>query len=554
MSRKQKKQIKSAQTEISAVGAKHITVLNCAPLGDAERDVRAPFGAPLLIVAKFILLAFLLPGLTLTVARAQKNADNLLAGFEKSLAQGKFAEIEHPLLDYAIAHPNDAQALSLLAELRHRQNRLQEAKGLYQRVLTLNPNLISAKINFGRLTFELGQAENARLILNEINPVSPVAPRDQLNLAAALLLVGEFQKAVNLAENLPPKLRDNEALPVIAAGQLALGNRDKLRELIPLLKRASVGKPETAVRSAEILQNAGMTAETLDLLRAALAAAPNDVGILVLLGRMEVFAQEFAQAKLLLNRAARLAADSAEVAAAQALLANAQGETTTALALLSKARERAPDSSAIASAYILTAIRANQAQQAVDAAQKLLASKPSEPEFLYLFGAASLQNGNINAAQQALERFVRERPTDSRGCLALGLTLATRRAGFEAARRQLAHCLEIDPKNFEAKYQLGLSYKTQGENAKAVSLLEEVVGQAPNYAAALRDLGALYLQTGAEKQARQALERAVALDAQDADTHFQLSRLYNLTGDTALAKQQLEIFQKLKNTGAKSTQ
>lgn len=507
-----------------------------------------------LIKAKSVLLIGLFFLLGFNLAFAQKNANDYLTGFEKSIEQGKFEETERPLLDYAIGHPNDAKALSLLAAIRYRQNRLEEAAGLNKRVLTLDPNLAAAKINLALITFELGRADEAKQILNEFNQTLPIAPLDQLNLANTLFLVGEFQKALKVAENLPVKLKNNDALPIIAACNLQLGNRQKFNELIPLIKKAAIGNGVLAVRLAEILQNAGMKRETVDLLRSALTTAPNNLKVLVLLGRFEVFAGEFAQARQHLNRAAALAANSPETLSAQALLENYQGNRAAALALLNKARGLAPNSTAVLADYVLTAIKINQSQNAVDAARKLLELKPNEPEFQYLFGAALLQNGNISSAQDALERFVMERPSDSRGCLALGLTLATQSDRLEAARNQLAQCLEIDPNNFEARYQLGLSYKTQGETAKAIELLAEVTRQAPDYAAALRDLGALYLQTGAEKKAREALERAFTLNAQDADTHFQLSRLYNLTGETALAKQHLEMFQKLKNTSVKSVQ
>ena len=118
---------------------------------------------------------------------------------------------------------------------------------------------------------------------------------------------------------------------------------------------------------------------------------------------------------------------------------------------------------------------------------------------------------------------------------------------MEDARKQLRHCVEIDPNNFEAKYQLGLSYKTQGETAKAIEYLEAAIKNSPDYALALRDLGAVYLQSGAETKARTVLEKSIALSPNDADTHFQLSRLYNLIGETELAKKHLEIFQKLRN-------
>ena len=131
--------------------------------------------------------------------------------------------------------------------------------------------------------------------------------------------------------------------------------------------------------------------------------------------------------------------------------------------------------------------------------------------------------------------------------MALGLVFASQIDKIELARRQMEKCIEINPNNFEAKYQLGLSYKTQGETVKAIGYLEAAVKDAPDYALALRDLGTLYLQTGAEAKARAVLEKSVTLNENDAEAHFQLSRVYNLIGEKELAKKQLEIFQKLKN-------
>ena len=92
----------------------------------------------------------------------------------------------------------------------------------------------------------------------------------------------------------------------------------------------------------------------------------------------------------------------------------------------------------------------------------------------------------------------------------------------------------------------------RSDSQTAIPLLETIVKEQPNYAPALRDLGALYLQTSNESKAQAVLEKAGALNPNDAETHFQLSRLYNLTGNSALAKQHLEIFQKIKNGGTAS--
>jgi tetratricopeptide (TPR) repeat protein len=173
--------------------------------------------------------------------------------------------------------------------------------------------------------------------------------------------------------------------------------------------------------------------------------------------------------------------------------------------------------------------------------------EPNDSEALYLFGAASLQNGSLVAARDALEQFVKKQSNDVRGCLALGITIAAEKTSVTSARSQFQHCLQLDATNVEAKYQLGLLSKAEGETATAIKLFEDVIMRSPDHANALRDVGSLYLQSNDAAKARSVLERAVALNPQDAETHFLLSRVYNRVGETTLASRHLELFQKLKN-------
>lgn len=470
------------------------------------------------------------------------------ARFEKSIEAGKTEEIESSLLALAVANPNNPQVLELLAKLRYRQNRLSEALALYKRITTLDPHSTTAKINTASILYAFGQTENARQMLDAVAETPIPDPTLQLDLAAAFLSIGEPQKALNQTEKLSLKIKNTLALPVLAASFAALKMDAKLRELLPLMKKASPLNPVLAAQCAEVLASASMQAEAVNLLRSTLATSPNNFENLILLGKLEVATGELAFAKQHLTRAARLQPRSAKVLSARALLEEAAGNQAAALDFLAQAREINPDSPELLKQFIVTAMRAGQASAAVEAAQMLVKTQPAEPENLYLLGAALLQNNNTVEAQTNLQRFVELRPRDSRGCLALGLTFAAQASDqIENARRQLTRCTEIDPRNYEAFYQLGLSYKAQGETAKAVQYMEETIQLAPNYPLALRDLGALYLQTGAEQKARAVLEKAFALAPDDADTNFQLSRLYNLTGETARAKKHLEAFQKLKN-------
>ena len=504
---------------------------------------------------KVFLMAFLFVMLSVQIVAAQKKVTvDVLTGFERSIEQGKINQIERPLLDYALANPENTRALELLGRVRILQGRPEQARALYERALALNPASAAATIGAARIAFTLGQKDKARQMLGSITQTSSLASSTKLELAGALFVVGKLPEALSVIEQLPVGTRNTRALPLTAAVYVEMGRKQELINLVPLMKSSSAANPVWAIQNAEALRSAGLVKDAVDLLRTAVGKRPRNVDLFLALGKLEMLTRDFTKANEHLRRAATLGPNSANVLSAQAALENARGNTSDAMELLTKARQLAPSSPVVLADYVVLAIRTGKTQAAVDAAKVLRSLDPENPEYEYLLGAASLQNGNTTMAQASLERFMQERPSDSRGCLALGLALAAQRDQIDNARRQMNRCLEIDPGNFEARYQLGLSYKAQGDNEKAIQYFEDVLKQAPNYALALRDLGTLYLQADTNVKARALLERAAAIDPQDADTHFQLSRLYNQNGETALAKQQLEIFQKLRNTGGKPLQ
>jgi tetratricopeptide (TPR) repeat protein len=485
---------------------------------------------------------------SVVAASAQLSVDALaLSKFEKDLETGKLTQTEKPLLDYALAHPNDPKALELMARLRLKQGRFDEAFALYRRVLSLDPQYTTAKVNYATGLLLTGQSDSAIQLLKEIDPSGIKDLITRLDLAQAHVLAGNCQAALSVMAKLPAAVLNTDALAMRAKCYLQLGDTGNLNALIPLAKRAVTLSPNAVMRFAAVMIDAGQAKTAEEVLTAVSRSMPTNSTALTLLGKAEILEKNFTLARQHLERAAKLEKDSTEVAYLLAELEMEQGHAAAAVTLLKRASQLAPDSPDILAHLAMAAIKANQPNDAAEAAEKLLTLRPDDPDSLYILGAALLQSGDLQKAQTDLERFTALRPTDSRGCLALGLTLASQADKIDAARNQLLHCLEIDSRNVEARYQLGLSYKSQGDTAKAIGYLEETVKDAPKFAAALRDLGSVYLQSGNESKARETLERSVAIDPNDAETHFQLSRLYNLIGEPALAKQHLDLFQKLKN-------
>jgi tetratricopeptide (TPR) repeat protein len=477
---------------------------------------------------------------------AQTDNKTILANFEKSIESGKLTEIERDLFNYVVANPNDATGFSLLAKLRLKQNRLNEAKALSNKALSLDTNLIPAKIILAQVTSQLGEIEQSRQILNGISEKEISDNSMRLNLAQNLVQIGECPKALSLAEKLPLKIKNTDALPMRAECYLAAKDKKSFMALIPLAKSLTKTNPKVSLDFAEVLIRALMMKEAADLLRLTILSAPKNVEALLLLAKTEIFLKDFANAKVRLAQAEKIEANSAELFFIKSLIESEQNNYKEAYEFLEKSLSLNSNNPRVLAQYVLVAIQVNQAGRAFRAAEKLVNLQPENLEYLYLHGIASLQNNSLPNAENSLTKFMEARPDDSRGCLALGLTFAAQSDKLDVARGQLQKCLQINPKNFEAAYQLGLSYKTVGDFAKAAEYFEQTVKVSPNYAAAWRELGAVYLQINAEAKARPVLEKAVSLNPNDADAHFQLSRLYNLIGERELAKKHLEIFQKLK--------
>jgi len=487
------------------------------------------------------------------VGQRKVGKETVYSDIERRIEKSDFAGADRQLMQLAIADPKDVRAVELLARLRLRQGRLDESAALYQRVLSLEPDSAIAGINSARLAFLAGHADEARRLLNAVNHGPKLLPALRLELAASHLLVGDAERALKIAEALPAAIRRTSALPLLGEIYLRLGRREAIMSLIPSMRTAAANDPTLAVRCAEVLRGAGMFGDAIGVLSVVPVARRNS-SVLIALSRLEVATGDLVRAKQHLRAASKLDPLSPELLSMQAYSESASGNRDAALKAITKARELAPESPTVLADFVVLALRLSKPVLAFEAAQALTRLVPRDLEYQYLMGVASLQSGNLDPAESALESYAQARPNDFRGCLALGMVFAAQSGRSAKAQEQLAKCIEIDPSNGEARYQLAISFKSQGENAKAIGLLEWVVNSDKNNAFALRDLGALYLESGDDVKARAALERAASIAPKDGDTHFQLVRLYNRVGETELAKKHQEIFQSLRGAWGKDTQ
>lgn len=468
-----------------------------------------------------------------------------LDAYERSIDQGRFTDIEGPLIDFVMRNRSVARGFELLGRLRSLQGRWEEARSLSKRALSLDASLIQTKLDLAQIELRLGHAESGLTLLNEIT-ASQLSTANRLKLAQAYAFFGRFRDVLRTISALPPKIRNRDALSLRVLSHLELGEDDQVKTLVAGIAKSAVRSPAIAVKVGEALVATRFNKEAKLLLRPVAGAGPKALDVHLLLARAELFSRNFTEAKKHLAKASAISPGSSEVVFVRAVLLSEQNENEAALDLLEKALTSALDPVPILRQIAMVAMRANRPSRAVDAARMLLQMRADVPEFIYLYGVATLQSGRLVEAEGYLTRYAEVRPQDTRGCVALGLALISQPAKVDAGRSRLEKCLVTDPSSFEAAYQLGVSYRDGGELQRAKEMFERVVKIAPDFPPALRDLGAMSLQAGETSKARSLLEKAVVLAPSDAITHFQLSRLYNLIGEASLAATHFERFRTLK--------
>ena len=185
--------------------------------------------------------------------------------------------------------------------------------------------------------------------------------------------------------------------------------------------------------------------------------------------------------------------------------------------------------------------------------------------------------GDYVDADLWLTRSVQWDRTDAQGWYYLGRTKYNESRPEEAIRAFL-RCLELDPKNVKAQYNLGLSYEGLGrleeafaayrqaiafqaqalnqdpgpmielgrlllehdQPEEAVSYLVQAVAVGPQESRAHEELGRAYSRLNRLVEAASELEKAVALSPESASLHFMLGQVYRKRGMTGSAKFELE--------------
>ncbi len=356
-----------------------------------------------------------------------------------------------------------------------------------------------------KLTIKLAQAlgllnylDEAAVVLNEAMQANP----DSLPLANAMTVVlvkqRKYQDAINLLDKTVAAHPADVEAQVQLLRLLVLTNHiNQARPLGPKLLEARPKDPEVLYLNGIVQRSVGDYAQAKVLLEKAVALDPNFFNSRYNLGMVLVFLHEWQEAKNQLDKAIALGAPQSEVHFELAKALRGLGDTEHATEEMKKYQQMKKDEESEL-----------EAQEAASQGDKELDDGKIKEALGHYHDAADGEPANANYRYK--------------------LAIAMNRAGDAAGEReQLEQAVKLDPKLAGAQNALGYLLSRGGDADGAVEHFKMAVQAAPGWTEAWINLAAELAVGSHFSEARQAIAKALELDpanAQAKELRDQLAR------------------------------
>ncbi len=465
--------------------------------------------------------------------------------------------------------PDSSQLKYILANMYLGLGRVDEARGLLEEAVRLNPDHAPSHALLGKIyaqSREEGMRERAvrelerAVALDEGNV-------DALLLLGALALDGKkygraeryFARAVELAPD--------EAKPHFFMGRLYL-ERNELEHAAAEFKKAhdiNGYDPTILIHLAVVLERLGKVDESEKLYRTLLAlypASPESYtsygSFLFRMNRFEEATKLFKEAEVLdrNNPSLKLRLsllyieggeyDKAVEILQQLLMSNPANEKAKYyLALAYIESERFDEAQALLSEfrpgsefYVDSQIQLSYLQdkrgrrsEALETIRRAYAENPDNERVVNFLGNLLRKYGRDKEAVKLFKRFVRRHPRSETVYYSLAATYYTL-GKTEKAIKHMRKVLQINPKNADALNFIGYTYAEQGVHLdEALQLIKEALKIAPNKGYIVDSLGWVYYKRGELEEALKHLLRAASLTPDDPNIMEHVGDVYLKMGN-----------------------
>ncbi len=370
--------------------------------------------------------------------------------------------------------PGNPSFQNLLGQARFASRDLAGSRAAFEKSIQLDPTLLAAKLNLARLEMGAGQLDRAQQLLDEVLKVDErhtEAMVDQAQLAQRRGQLDNVQRWLQKGMDVGGV---NDLRPGLALVELHLRQ----------------GRRDDALKVANQL----------------LAAAPENLQVLMAAARAQLAAGDAAGARRSLTNATRVAQFNAPLQVEIALLQLASGNLPGATYSVEKALSEKPDFLPAQALMAELEMRQGELAKAEQRAQQLVRREPKLSVGYGLLGDIALARKQVPAAITAFRQAHQAQPTlDTLGRLAG----ATALQDVKASLRLIEDWVQARPKDTAARNLLAESYVRAGDMAQAKREYEALRSTSPQNAVVLNNLANVLLRLK-DPQALAVAEQAMA--------------------------------------------
>ncbi len=335
------------------------------------------------------------------------------------------------------------------------------------------------KVSLARMLQMSGDQVAARQRIEE------VLAEDATNVEALKMRAGtliEQDRPDDAIQNLRTALdqapRDPQIMTLMAAAYLRSGSRELAGEMLSLAVEASGNAPDESLRYARFLLETENFGVAEPILINALRLSPNNIPILIELGRVYLGQQDWARLEQVEGTLRRLeteqttaAADSLRVARLQA-----QDRPDEAVTLLESIIQQQGSNSAAELEIVRTYLQDGDVAAAESFVDGMLAQNPDSDLLRYLQASIYASSEREDDAEAIYLAMLAENPQQETVWRTL-YTLQTREGRFDEARATLERALVAMPEAPNLQWALAGEYEKEGNLDGAIAIYEALYEQ-----------------------------------------------------------------------------
>ena len=411
------------------------------------------------------------------------------------LERKDFAKVTEQVEKLLVINDNDSQALMLRARLKMQDNKTEEAVKDLEEILKKQPSLKDALYYMAQARLALGQVEQARAFIADLEKYHPTYLYSKLLKIQASFTANEPQNALIQVNELmdaiqkshpnqditAQQLEELRVRAISARGQafLALGKINEARTELQYVLKLSPNSSSANTNLAGVELAAKNYDDALKLYEKAFAIDKKNFDALT--GIVSVFKmqKQFPQAQERLDKVLAENANQKDVAASlhylKADIFTAQKDLNSAQAELNKSIENDSEYLPAYSAMAAILVSQNQIDAAIEQYNKVVEKKPSAAVYS-LIGILQDAKSNIDEAEKQYRKALDIAPENPIAANNLAWIIAAYDKGnLDEALQLSQNCVSKNPKVAGFYDTLGLVYFKKGLHAPAVENFKKAI-------------------------------------------------------------------------------